>query len=82
MTPNFNSGPALHAWAVTPNDSAALPNGPARALFIGTGGVVVLDTVGGETQVSFTVPSGFLLPMQVNKVWNTNTTASNMVALA
>ncbi len=72
--------PGLHAAAVTPSDSVALTT-DARALFIGTGGNIVIVTSGGET-VTFTgVLSGSILPVRTHRVNSTSTTASNIVAL-
>lgn len=67
--------------AVTPSDSAANNISTFRALYVGTGGNVVV--VGADNvAVTFTaVPGGSILPVQGKRVNSTSTTASNIVAL-
>lgn len=73
--------PAAHAVAVTPNDSTDLSTS-SRGLYVGTAGDVVLDTVGGETSVTFAnLAAGTQLPVRVARVRATGTTASNILAL-
>lgn len=77
---NQTTLPASHAYAITPSDSTILT--PTRGLWIGVGGAIKVDTVGGETAVTFSgIPSGTLLPIAVTKVYSTNTTASSIVGL-
>jgi hypothetical protein len=77
--------PALHAKAVTPDDTNNLKDSagvetPCRALYIGTTGNVVVNTLGGENNVLHTaVPVG-VLPIRCTRVLSTNTNASNIVA--
>lgn len=74
-------GPANNAASVTPNDSADLPIA-ARALYIGVGGNVSVDMVGGQESVVFAnVPGGTVLPVRVKRVNSTGTTATTMLAL-
>jgi hypothetical protein len=74
------------AVPITPTDNTFI--GPFSALWIGTAGnlVVVMrngDGAGGTTSVTFTgVPAGTLLPIAVQGVQATLTTASNIVGLA
>lgn len=77
------AGPALDAAAVTPSDTADLARAPARGLFVGTGGNVKVDTVGGSTVQFNNVASGTVIPVQVSRVYATPTgsAASNIVAL-
>lgn len=79
----YSSGldsPAQHAAAVTPNDDTDLTK-VTRALFVGTGGNIVVIMAGGET-VTFTgVLSGSVLPFRIARVKSTLTTAQNIVAL-
>lgn len=72
------TGPANLAFAITPG-TADLPY-RTRALWVGTGGtVVIVDTAG--TQVTLAnVPNGTLLPIRVDKVLAAST-ASNLVGL-
>ncbi|MGN6812553.1 MAG: spike base protein, RCAP_Rcc01079 family [Thermomicrobiales bacterium] len=70
-----------HAVAVTPSDSTDLAT-PARALFVGGAGAIVLNTTGGETSVTIAaVPAGTTLPLSVKRVRATGTTATSIVAL-
>lgn len=75
-----DTAPAMEAAAVTPSNSADLPNGICRALYIGTGGDLVVDTY-GNSSITFTgVLGGTILPLQIKRVRATST-AANMVAL-
>lgn len=70
-----------HAAAVTPSNTADLPQ-PAYALYVGGAGNITLDTVGGQTSVLFTaVPVGTVLALAVKRVRATGTTATALVAL-
>jgi hypothetical protein len=74
------SAPAVSAAAVTPNTTTDLPRSPARSLYVGGAGNLVVDTAEGQT-VTFTgVPAGFILPVSVRRVRATST-ATNIVAL-
>jgi len=68
---------AEHATAVTVGATVL----PASTLFIGTGGNVTVNTVGGETGVVFkNLANGSILPVLVIGV--TAATASDILALA
>lgn len=74
---------ATVAFAVSPSDTNNLSSvtGQSFALYIGTSGDVTVDTAGNNSSVLFSnVPIGFF-PVLVTKVWNTGTTASNIVAI-
>ena len=73
------ASPGEHAAAVTPNDGADLSYS-ARALYIGTAGALVVDTVGGETVTFANVPVGWF-PVRVKRVRATGTAASDIVAV-
>lgn len=68
-----------NAAAVTPSDSAALPN-PAQALYVGGTGTVTVLTIGGQT-TTFTVPAGVLVPIACSQIFATGTSATLIVAL-
>jgi hypothetical protein len=73
------SDPALHAAAVTPNDSTVLT--PTRSLYVGGTGNLTVRMYGSQNTVLFAaVPVG-ILPIQVDKVMSTGTAATNIVAL-
>ncbi len=73
--------PIEHAESVTPNNDSDLPN-TTRALWIGTGGDIVITTKGGTSSVTLeSVPDGSMLPIRVSRVHATGTTATGIVAL-
>jgi hypothetical protein len=65
--------------ALTPSDSMEIPG--SRGLWVGTGGDVRVTMVSEQVLTFEAVPSGFLLPIQVTRVWATGTTASGIIAL-
>lgn len=60
--------------AVTPNDSADLPDGPCIALRITVSGNINVDLGGGATAVLTNVVAGQTLRIQVFRVRATSTT--------
>lgn len=73
--------PAQGAVAVTPSDTTDLSPTGCRALFIGTGGNVSIDTQQGDTAVVHkNIPSGTVLPIGAKRVRATGTTAADIVA--
>jgi hypothetical protein len=52
-----------------------------RGLYVGTTGNVRVTTVGGDDVVIPTVPAGAILPIEIKRVWSTNTTASGFVGI-
>lgn len=79
MGPGVNS-PCRHAAVVTPSDSTDLTY--VSVLFIGGSGNVAVITAAGETVTIAGVVAGSVLPLRVSRVMSTNTTATNIVALA
>ena len=68
------------AAAVTPSDSTALR--PTRGLYVGGAGDVKVDMSMDGTAVTFSgILAGTILPIQVVKVYATDTTATSIVAL-
>lgn len=63
---------------VTPSDSGTIP--ATRALLIGVAGTVYVDFADGGTNVKCILPAG-VWPLQVTRVYSTNTTATDIVAL-
>jgi hypothetical protein len=75
------SAPATRAVAVVPHDVNALADVP-KALFVGTGGHLVLRGSGGGGDVAFkNVADGTVLPVRALFVRATGTTAADIVAL-
>jgi hypothetical protein len=77
-------GKPNHAQAVTKSDTANLRQGATYLSFAdSTGGpsmtAVVVDMIGGETQVTLSLSAG-RYALGVTKVWSTGTTATNIVA--
>lgn len=74
--------PSSHPIAITPSDAVPLVATP-KALYIGTGGTVVLRTASGAADVMFkNLASGQILPVRAQFVRATGTTAADIVALA
>lgn len=68
-------------WAaITPSNSADLPSGITRAIYVGGAGNLVADSEKGET-VTFTgMVAGQIYPLRVRRVREA-TTATGLVAL-
>lgn len=74
--------PASDCFPISPNDNDDLPKA-TKALFIGTGGDVVLRPVSGNADVTFrNLPDGSILDVRVRAVRANGTSASNLVGLA
>ncbi|WP_105424628.1 spike base protein, RCAP_Rcc01079 family [Neorhizobium tomejilense] len=74
------SGPAASGFAITPSDSADLPE-TTRALYVGTGGHLSVRMLSGETLTLSNIPGGGLLPLRVTRVFATGTTAVAIAGL-
>ena len=73
------SGPATDALPVTPDDAADLSM-VAIALYVETGGTIVVDTVAGGTR-TIGVADFSILPLGVRRVHATGTTATGIHAM-
>lgn len=71
--------PARSAAEVTFNDSSLID--PTRAIYVGSTGNVKVDFVDGSTVTFSSVSAGTLLPIRVNKIYSTGTTATDIIAL-
>jgi len=70
-----------NAEPVTPSDTEDLFN-VARGIWVGGAGDIKVDLETGGTAIVFSnVPSGTILPIRVKRVYATDTTATNLVAL-
>jgi len=68
------------AQDVTPHDTNDLANEPFYAVWVGTGGNLKVDMCSGTGTVTLNnVASGQLLPIMVEKIYATGTTASNII---
>lgn len=77
-SPTFPMFPG-DAATVTPSDTVNFST--ASVVYVGTGGNVRVLTAQG-TDVTFTaVLAGSILPVQVLRVYSTNTTATNLVRI-
>lgn len=80
-SPTFPMYPG-DAAAVTPSDTRDLPE--PSIIYVGTYGTTgaVKVTTAQGTDVTFVgVPPGFVIPVQVRRVWSTGTTASNIIRI-
>ena len=74
------SDPAARWPAVTPNDSADLPGGLCRSLYVGGAGDVTALDEDGNSSVHKAVPAGARLPIRAKRVMATGTTATFILA--
>lgn len=75
------TAPAKATFAITPHDAADLPIAP-KALFIGTGGTLVVRAVDSDLDTTFTnLADGTILPVRVRAVRATGSTAADIVGL-
>ena len=80
---------AYRAAAVTPSDTATIPNVATQdgkgnngcLLYVGGAGDVKVTTAGGDDVIFTGIPAGSFIPVQVLRVFVTGTTATNIVAL-
>lgn len=78
---SFGTGPSSSAFAITPNDDVDLTY-PIRALYVGTGGDIVCILWDDTAEVTFAnVLGGSCLPLQVKRILDTGTGASDLVGL-
>lgn len=64
--------------AVTPNDDADLPD-PGCGLYVGVSGDVTVTTTGGATETMVALAAGIWHPVEVKKVFATDTDADNIL---
>jgi hypothetical protein len=68
------------ALAVTPSDGSDLTGEPFFAVYVGTGGDLKVDMSDGGSAVTLSnVASGQLIPIMVERIYATGTTASNII---
>lgn len=68
------------ALAVTPSDGSDLSGEPYFAVWVGTGGNLKVDMADGGSAVTLNnCASGQLIPIMVERIYSTGTTASNII---
>ena len=77
---NGLESPAVQAVEVTPSDTVDLSE-VSRAINVATSGAVRVTTVGGTT-ATIQVAAGIAFPIRATRIWDTGTTAVNIVALS
>ena len=70
---------AIDAFEVTPSDTDRL--NITSVLYVGVGGHVKLQTRQGSDVTFYNMNNGQFVPVQVNKVYATGTTATNLVSM-
>lgn len=74
------SGPATHGFEITPNDGSDLAE-TTRAIFVGVSGDITVVLVSGANLTFSGVIGGTVLPIRVQAVKSTGTTAANLLGL-
>ena len=72
--------PAIHGFAIVPNDVTELAE-VSRALYVGATGAVCARLRSGSTVTLINVAAGTILPIRATHVLATGTTAQNIVGL-
>ncbi|ARO14916.1 hypothetical protein BVG79_01572 [Ketogulonicigenium robustum] len=72
--------PAVQAAAITPSNTVDLPNVP-RAIYATTAGNLRVTMLAGGEPVTLPVLVGVPLPVRVQRVWATGTTAAGLVGV-
>ncbi|MBW9063152.1 hypothetical protein JNB71_07465 [Rhizobium herbae] len=74
------TSPATHGFIVTPSDTIDLPE-MTRAIYVGSGGVLAVRLLSGQTVTFAGVSAGSILPLRADRVLATGTTAGSIVGL-
>ena len=70
---------AIKSVDVTPDDNTDLAITGA-IIFVGGGGDLKVTTASGDTVIYKNLPDAYTLPVQVRRVFNSNTTATFIIA--
>lgn len=76
FSPTFPMFPG-GAQAVVPSDTVMFAS--PSVIYVGTSGDVQVTTAQGDVVVFSNLPAGSVIPVQVDQVWVTGTTAANLV---
>lgn len=71
---NTTGSPARQAFPITPSDTAAIEPLP-KGILVSTDGILVFRAVDSDTDITLTVSAGSILPIRVQYVRATGTTA-------
>lgn len=71
----------LSGVAVTPSDSADLPNGACSAIYVTATGNVNVQLAGGGTAILTSLSAGQVLHVPASRILATSTTATGIFAL-
>jgi hypothetical protein len=74
------TSPASDGFPITPDDTALLPE-VVRAIYIGSGGTLVLELAGGTALTFAGLSGGTILPVRAQRIKATGTTAAALVGL-
>ena len=75
------TSPAISAHAVAPNDASDLA-ATTRAVYVGQSGDLRVRTTEGDIVTFVNMQGGLLYPIRVARVFQTGTTASDIVGLS
>lgn len=81
-TANSIIAPSSDCFEITPDDTLVLEKA-TKAIYVGSGGDIVLRAVGSESDVTFrNTISGSIIDVRVSAIRATGTTAESIVGLA
>lgn len=80
-TPGVTNVTERTGVAVTPSDSADLPNGACRAISVTGAGNVNVNLASGGTAVLTGLSAGQIVEINVSRILSTSTTATGISAL-
>jgi hypothetical protein len=72
--------PAENAVEIVPGDSAQMPHA-SRAVYVGQGGDLRVQMLGGGIVTFRDIPSGTLMPVRISRVFATGTDAAAILGL-
>ncbi len=75
--------PFTQSKEITPHDTNALPIATVKALYVGGAGTLKVRMRASQTDTTFSaVAAGSLLPIEVDRVYATGTSATGIVGFA